>query len=144
MCPEAPRERKQQHNLRRYWCFIAEQAAPAPHLAHPEGCVALHIVLITAPHISRSCEHFEGGHNLRTHGGWGRFNKPLFSLLSMQTLELSDTQSVNLTNEPASYNKLPAVRPRSPGGCLIPEPSPTCIKFDEVSNTAGYEGFFGT
>jgi len=36
----------------RDWCFrdlyfIAEQPAPAPHLAHPEGCAALSIVLVT-------------------------------------------------------------------------------------------------
>ena len=28
---------------------IAEQPAPAPHLAHPEGCAALRIVLVTVP-----------------------------------------------------------------------------------------------
>ena len=28
---------------RRDWYFIAEQPAPAPHLAHPEGCAALRI-----------------------------------------------------------------------------------------------------
>ena len=31
------------------WYFIAEQPAPAPHLAHPEGCAALRIVLVTVP-----------------------------------------------------------------------------------------------
>ena len=38
--------------------FIAEQPAPAPHLAHPEGCAALRIVLVTVPCVSRACEHF--------------------------------------------------------------------------------------
>jgi len=33
--------------------FIAEQPAPAPHLAHPEGCAALSIVLVTVPRSSR-------------------------------------------------------------------------------------------
>ena len=33
----------------RDWHFIAERAAPAPHLAHPEGCAALRIVLVTVP-----------------------------------------------------------------------------------------------
>ena len=42
---------------KRDWCFIAEQPAPAPHLAHPEGCAALRIVLVTVPRVSRSCEH---------------------------------------------------------------------------------------
>ena len=35
--------------------LFAEQPAPAPHLAHPEGCAALRIVLVTVPHDSRSC-----------------------------------------------------------------------------------------
>ena len=46
------------------WYFIAEQPAPAPHLAHPEGCAGLRIVLVTVPHVSRSCEHFLGGFEL--------------------------------------------------------------------------------
>ena len=28
---------------------------------HPEGCAALHIVLVTVPRVSRSCEHFPDG-----------------------------------------------------------------------------------
>ena len=40
------------------WYFIAKQPAPAPHLAHSEGCAALRIVLVTVPRVSRSCEHF--------------------------------------------------------------------------------------
>ena len=43
---------------KRDWYFIAEQPAPAPHRARPEGCAALHIVLVTVPRVSRSCEHF--------------------------------------------------------------------------------------
>ena len=43
--------------LRRDWYLIAEPA-PAPHLAHPEGCAALRIVLVTVPRVYRSCEHF--------------------------------------------------------------------------------------
>ena len=42
----------------RDWYFIAERPAPAPHLAHPEGCAALRIVLVTVPRVSHSCEHF--------------------------------------------------------------------------------------
>ena len=38
-------------------CFIAEQPAPATHLAYPEGCAALRIVLVTVPRASRSSEH---------------------------------------------------------------------------------------
>ena len=45
-------------------CFVAEQPAPAPHLAHPEGCAALRIVLVTMPRVSRSCEHFPDGFDL--------------------------------------------------------------------------------
>ena len=36
-------------------CFIAEQPAPAPHLAHPKGCAALRIVLVTVPPASKIC-----------------------------------------------------------------------------------------
>ena len=39
----------------RDWYFIAEQPAPAPHLAHLEGCAALRIELVTVPRVSRSC-----------------------------------------------------------------------------------------
>jgi len=36
--------------------FIAEQPAPAPHLAHLDGCAALRIVLIVLPReVSRHC-----------------------------------------------------------------------------------------
>ena len=45
----------------RDWYFIAEQPAPAPHLAHPEGCAAQRIVLVTVPRVSRSCDHFPHG-----------------------------------------------------------------------------------
>ena len=38
--------------------FIAEQSALAPHLAHPEECSALRVVLVTVPHASRSGGHF--------------------------------------------------------------------------------------
>ena len=31
----------------RDWYLIAEQPAPAPHLAHPEGCAATRIMLVT-------------------------------------------------------------------------------------------------
>jgi len=44
-------------DLRRDCYFIAEQPAPAPHLAHPEGCATLHIGHVTVPRVSRSCEH---------------------------------------------------------------------------------------
>jgi hypothetical protein len=46
------------------WYFVAEQPAPAPHLAHPEGCAALRIVLLTVLRASRSCEHFSDGFDL--------------------------------------------------------------------------------
>ena len=39
------------------WYVVAEQSAPAPHLAHPEGRVALRMELVTVPRASRSCEH---------------------------------------------------------------------------------------
>ena len=43
-------------NSERDWYFIAKQPAPTPHLAHPEGCAALCIVIVTVPRVSRSCE----------------------------------------------------------------------------------------
>ena len=44
-----------------YWYCIAERPVPALHLAHPERCAALRIVLVT---LSRSCEHFPVGFDL--------------------------------------------------------------------------------
>ena len=55
---------KSQHGVRD-WYSIAEQPAPAPHRAHSEGCAALRIVLVTAPRVSRSCENFSNGFDLR-------------------------------------------------------------------------------
>ena len=57
-------ERTHPCRLWRDWYFTAEQPAPAPHLAHPEGCAALRIVLVTVPRVSRSCEHFPDGFDL--------------------------------------------------------------------------------
>ena len=48
----------------RDWYFFAEQPASAPRLAHPEGCGALRIVLLTVPRVSRSCEHCPNGLDL--------------------------------------------------------------------------------
>ena len=50
--------------VQRDWYFSAEQPAPAPHLARPEGCAALRIVLVTVPRVSRSCENFPDGFDL--------------------------------------------------------------------------------
>ena len=33
--------------MQKDWYGIAEQPALAPHIAHPEGCAALRIVLVT-------------------------------------------------------------------------------------------------
>ena len=43
---------------------IAKQPAPAPHLAHPGGCAARRIALVTAPRVSHSYEHFPDGFDL--------------------------------------------------------------------------------
>ena len=48
----------------RDWYCIAEKPAPAPHLAHPEGCAALRILLLTVPRVSRYCELFPDEFNL--------------------------------------------------------------------------------
>ena len=65
--------------------MIAEQPAPSPHLALPEGCAALRIALVTVPRVSRSCEIFTGGFDLhllhlpRTrHQGWNKWTIPDF------------------------------------------------------------------
>ena len=51
-----PHRQRQVVDLRQIdWYLIAEQPAPAPHLAYPEGCAALRIVLLTVPRTSRSC-----------------------------------------------------------------------------------------
>ena len=39
------KKKKVEHVLPRDWYAIAEGPAPAPHLAHPQGCAALLIVL---------------------------------------------------------------------------------------------------
>ena len=54
---------------------IAEQPAPAPQLAHPEGCAALRIVQVTVPRVSHSCEQF-----------WDEFDLHLLQFL--HTLDL--------------------------------------------------------
>jgi len=52
------------------WRFVIcrinyeSQAAPVPHLAHPAGCAALRIVLVTVPCVRRSCDHFPDGFDL--------------------------------------------------------------------------------
>ena len=48
----------------RDWYVIAEQSAPAPHLAHPKRCADLRNVVVTVPCVSRSCEHFSDGFDL--------------------------------------------------------------------------------
>ena len=58
------RLREPQVLVQRHFIFNAEQPAPAPHLAHPEGCAALRTVLVTVPRVSRSCEHFPDGFDL--------------------------------------------------------------------------------
>ena len=46
------------------WYFNAGNPAPAPHLAYPKGCAALHIVIVTVPRACRSCEIFSSGFDL--------------------------------------------------------------------------------
>ena len=51
---------KADRDAERAWSLITEQAAPAPHLAYPEGRAALRTVLVTVPRVSRSCEKKNG------------------------------------------------------------------------------------
>ena len=46
------------------WYFMAEQPAPAPHRARPDGRAAPCFVLFTLPRVSRSCELFPNGSDL--------------------------------------------------------------------------------
>ena len=48
----------------RDWYFIAEQPAPAPHLAHPEERAALRSVQVTVLRVSHSCERLPDGFDL--------------------------------------------------------------------------------
>ena len=62
-CNES-KEEEAQRERERDWYVIAQKPAPAPHLAHPEGCAALRIVPVTMPRASRSGEHFPDGFDL--------------------------------------------------------------------------------
>ena len=62
------------------WYFIAEQSAPALHLAHPEGCATIRIVLVTVPRVSRSCEH---GSGMEGAGGGVEEEVVMFSILDV-------------------------------------------------------------
>jgi len=53
----------------RDWYLIAEEPAPAPHLARPEGRAALRIVLVTVPRASRSCDLHRARHLTRCRAG---------------------------------------------------------------------------
>ena len=55
---------------------MPEQPAPAPHLAHPEGCTTLRIVLVTVPRFSRCCKHFPDKFDLHLHYGEGLGDGP--------------------------------------------------------------------
>ena len=44
--------------VERSWYFIAMQPAPAPHVAHLEGCDALRVELVTVSCVSRLCKNF--------------------------------------------------------------------------------------
>ena len=68
--------------LERYWYFIAEKPAPAPHLAPPEGCAALRIVLVAVPHVSRSCKHFPEALRLHPSSSWVE-GEHLFAVLGL-------------------------------------------------------------
>ena len=71
----------------RDWYLIAKQAAQELHLAHPEGCAALRIVLVTVPPASICClSRLElrawgfGAWGLGVQGAWFRVAKKGSSL----------------------------------------------------------------
>jgi len=75
------------------WYFIAERPAPAPHLAHPEGCAALRIVLATVPRASRSCAHFPDGFDLRILRVVGDFGHVLMGFCGRSNGSLTVTKT---------------------------------------------------
>ena len=54
-------ETERRGETQRDWYFLTEQPAPVPHLARPEGNVALRILLVTVLCVDRSRKHFPDG-----------------------------------------------------------------------------------
>ena len=89
----------------RDWYSFSERPAPAPHLAHPEGCAALRIVLVTVPRVSRACEHFPDG-----------FDHHLYGLLSRIAGSGFRAWSVTEGRDHASLRNENTQPPRTPLG----------------------------
>ena len=68
-------------SLERDWYFIAEHPAPAPHLAHPEGCAALRINL-SYPAYTVQCAAFVIGAKLSFEEERWRKNLGMFEELT--------------------------------------------------------------
>ena len=87
--------------------FIAEQPAPAPHLAHPEGCAALRIVLVTVPRVSHSCEHFPDGFDLHRLASFRHAGSQLGS-----KVHLAPRRCLLLLGRPSCYRGTSLIRKR--------------------------------
>ena len=91
------------------WCFIAEKPAPAPHLAHPEGCAALRIVLVTVHRVSRSCEHFPDGFDLPLlQGGEGLTASRHVRIDREGVRDTDDPESMRVGQVPPAWSKVPS------------------------------------
>jgi len=105
--------------------FIAKQPAPAPHLAHPEGIAALRIVLVTAPRVSRSCEHFPDGFDLHLlqgpHSGLQRdfVKNPLANNPQNPTVLHLEGQRVLPTDTGVPHSQETAPPPRAATGPYV-------------------------
>ena len=120
----------------RDWYFIAERTAPAPHLAHPEGCAAQRIVLVSVPRINRSCAHIPDGfdllhpfkHSHRSYvGGWR------WCLGVMELIKISCSLCEPLWNECGTHKTGKAVFwPLLSGQRLWPESVLDCPTLDET------------
>ena len=98
-------------NPRRDWSVVAEQPAPAPHLAHPEGCAALHlrIVLVTVHRVSRSCEHFPDGFDLPLlQGGEGLTASRHVRIDREGVRDTDDPESMRVGQVPPAWSKVPS------------------------------------
>jgi len=117
---------------RRDWYFIAEQPAPAPHLAHPEGCAALRIVLVTVPRVCRSCEPFPDGFDLHLLHNDQEIQQPTHaSTLFLRHCIYHCVYTLHST--------LPITQPRAPGIILHLLIHKTCsLRAPTLANASSY------
>jgi hypothetical protein len=89
----------------RAWYFIAEQPAPA----HPRGCAALRVVLLSVPCVSRSCEHLPDGFDLHPGRASSELSRCSGSLGAWSILNLQP-----YTLHPTPYTPIPEPQTLNP------------------------------